>query len=226
MPTIRKNDQDIKADIAREFAWDARVASTEIGVQVKNGIVTLAGTVDSWAKVRAAAEAAHRVSGVLDVANDLVVNPAGGAHRSDADIAQAVRHTLEWDVTVPDKQIHSTVSQGVVTLEGTVAGWSQRVDAERAVERLTGVKRVANEIKIEPELRATISDVRGAVETALERHAAREASRIDLTLGSGGTVEAVGIVHSLREKQAVLGAIRGTRGVREVSDHLSVESKA
>jgi len=224
MTTIKKNDQDIKADIAREFAWDTRVAATEVGVQVKNGIVTLAGTVDSWAKVRAAAEAAHRVSGVLDVANDLVVNPAGGAHRSDADIAQAVRHALEWDVTVPDRQIHSTVSGGLVTLEGTVASWSQRADAERAVERLTGVKRVANVIKIEPEVRASLSDVRAAVETALGRQAAREASRIDLMIGGGGTVDAVGTVNSLREKQAVLGAIRGTRGVREVSDHLSVES--
>jgi osmotically-inducible protein OsmY len=224
MTTIRKNDEDIRADIAREFAWDTRVAPTEIGVQVKNGIVTLAGTVTSWAKVRAAAEAAHRVSGVLDVANDLVVNPAGGAHRSDADIAQAVRHALEWDVTVPDRQIHSTVSGGIVTLEGTVASWSQRADAERAVERLTGVKRVANVIKIEPEVRASISDVRTAVEQALERHAAREASRIDLTIGNGGAVDAVGTVHSLQEKHAVLGAIRGTRGVREVSDHLSVAS--
>jgi len=226
MATPRKNDHDIKADIARELAWDTRVAPTEIGVQVKDGVVTLAGTVDSWAKVRAAVEAAHRAPGVLDVANDLVVNPAGSAHRSDADIAHAVRHALQWDVTVPDRQIRSTVTGGIVTLEGIVTGWSQRADAERAVERLTGVRRVANEIKIEPEVRATITDVRGAVEKALERHAAREASRIDLTLGSGGTVDAVGTVHSWREKQAVLGAIHGTRGVREVSDHLSVESKS
>ena len=121
MPRIKKNDHDIKADIARELAWDTRVAPTEIGVQVKNGVVTLAGTVDSWAKVRAAAEAAHRAPGVLDVANDLVVNPPGSAHRSDADIAHAVRHALEWDVTVPDRQIRSTVTGGIVTLEGIVA---------------------------------------------------------------------------------------------------------
>ena len=225
MPTIRKSDQDIKADIAREFAWDARVAATDIGVQVKNGIVTLAGTVDSWAKVRAAAEAAHRVLGVLDVANDLVVNPPGSAHRSDADIAQAVRHALEWDVTVPDRQIRSTVSGGIVTLEGTVGGWSERADAERAVERLTGVKRVVNEIEIEPEVRASLADVKVAVENALERHAAREASRIELVIGKGGTVEAVGTVSSLLEKHAILGAIRGTRGVREVSDQLRIEAE-
>jgi osmotically-inducible protein OsmY len=223
MSTIKKSDHDIKMDIARELAWDTRVAPTEIGVQVKNGIVTLAGTVDSWAKVRAAAEAAHRAPGVLDVANDLVVSTAGGAHRSDADIALAVRHALEWDITVPDRQIRSTVSGGTVTLEGTVGSWSERADAERAVERLTGVRRVANEIKIEPEVRATLDEIRLAVEKALERQAAREASRIDLVV-SGGTVKAVGTVHSLREKQAVLGAIRGTRGVREVSDQLRVET--
>jgi osmotically-inducible protein OsmY len=212
-------------DIERELAWDTRVAPTEIGVQVANGIVTLAGTVDSWAKVRAAAEAAHRAPGVLDVANDLVVRPPGSAHRSDADIALAVRHALEWDVTVPDKLIRSTVSGGVVTLEGAVGGWSERADAERAVERLTGVRRVANEIKIEPEVRASLTEVRLAVEKALERQAAREASRIDLVV-AGGTVNAIGTVHSLREKQAVLGAIRGTRGVAEVSDQLSVEPAA
>jgi osmotically-inducible protein OsmY len=226
MPRIKKTDEDIKQDLAREFAWDTRVSPKEIGVQVKNGVVTLAGTVDSWAKVRAAAEAAHRVLGVLDVANDLVVSPPGGAHRSDADIAQAVRHALEWDVTVPDRQIHSTVTGGIVTLEGIVASWSQRADAERAVERLTGVKRVANAIKIEPEVRASLTEVRTAVEKALERHARREASRIDLAIQGAGTIDAVGAVHSLREKQAVLGAIRGTRGVREVSDHLSVGSKS
>jgi osmotically-inducible protein OsmY len=224
MPIIKKNDEDIRADVARELAWDTRVAPTEIGVQVKDGIVTLAGTVDSWAKVRAAAEAAHRTPGVLDVANDLVVNPAGGAHRSDADIALAVRHALEWDVTVPDRQIRSTVSQGVVTLEGSVSGWSERTDAERAVERLTGVKRVQNEIKIDPGVRANLADLRAAVQKALERHATREASRIDVSLGRAGTVEVVGAVESLREKQAVLGAIRGTLGVREVSDHLSIET--
>jgi osmotically-inducible protein OsmY len=113
-------------DVLDELKWDSRVDETEVGVQVKDGVVTLNGMVTSYAKRWAAAEAAHRVIGVLDVANDLKVNVAGGTSRTDTEIAQAVRQTLEWDVFVPDDRIRSTVSDGWVTLEGTVESWSRR----------------------------------------------------------------------------------------------------
>jgi len=222
---LRKTDRDIQQDVARELAWDTRVSPTEVGVQVKDGIVTLSGTVDSWAKVRAAEEAAHRVKGVLDVANDLAVKLPGGSHRTDTEIAEAVRRTLEWDVAVPDRQIQSTVSQGIVTLEGAVSYWSEREDAESAVERLAGVKRVCNRIEVEPGEAVNPEEARQAVSKALERHAQREASRIDLRT-TAGTVHVTGIVQSWQEKEAVLGAVRGTRGVREVTDNLRVQCEA
>jgi osmotically-inducible protein OsmY len=94
-----------------------RLIPTEVGVAVTNRIVTLTGTVDSWGRKMAAAAAAHRVVGVLDVASDVVVRVMGSAKKSDSEIAQQVRHALAWDVFVPDEQIRSTVSNGVVTLE-------------------------------------------------------------------------------------------------------------
>ena len=152
---MRKSDTEIQQAVVRELGWDTRISPTEVGVQVKNGVVTLAGMVDSWAKRAAAEQAAHRVFGVLDVANDLEVQLTGvGAARSDTDIAQSVRHALEWDVTVPDKAIRSTVSKGVVTLEGTVGFWSERSDAERAIEKIFGVKAVVNRIEVRPPVRA------------------------------------------------------------------------
>src|SRR6187455_2911048 len=132
--TTMKPDRDIQQDVACELAWDTRLSPTEIGIQVKDGIVTLTGTVDSWVELRAAQDAAHRVASVLDVANELVVKLPDSAQRTDSDIAQAVRRALVWDVRVPDAQIRTTVSRGIVTLEGEVADWSQRSDAERAVE--------------------------------------------------------------------------------------------
>ena len=114
---------------------------------MNRGTVTLTGTVESWAKLRAAAEAAHRVVGVLDVANDLTVKLPGNTQKTDTEIAQAVRHALAWDTLVPHQKIETTVSHAVVTLEGQVAYWSQRYDAERAVEHLTGVRRVNNRIR-------------------------------------------------------------------------------
>jgi osmotically-inducible protein OsmY len=220
----KKTDSDIFHDVTRELAWDTRVSPTEIGIQVKNAVVTMTGTVDSWAKLRAAEEAAHRVSGVLDVANDLFVKPAGSGHRTDTEIAEAVRRALEWDVTVPDERIQSTVSHGIVALRGTVSYWSQRADAERAVERLAGVKRVVNQIEVKPGEQIDVSEARRAVDRALERHS-REASRIDVRADED-TIKVSGIVHTLVEKAAVLGAIRATRGVREVADDLRVQPEA
>lgn len=219
---VKKTDSDLQQDVARELAWDTRISPTEIGIQVKNAVVTLTGTVDSWAKLRAAQDAVHRVAGVLDVANDLLVKSVGSARRTDTEIAQAVRQALEWDVMVPDRQIQSTVSEGTVTLEGSVLSWSQRSDAERAIERLTGVKHVLNRIQIEGGDEVDVDGARHAVANALERHAEREAARIDLQ-AANGTVQVTGVVHSWQEKEAVLGAVRGTRGVREVGDHLRIE---
>jgi osmotically-inducible protein OsmY len=220
---MKKTDAEIQREAIRELSWDTRVSATDIGVQVKGGVVTLMGHVDSWAKLQAAEEAAHRVPGVLDVANDVVVRLPGSTTRTDTDIAQAIRRVLEWDVTVPDKQIQSTVSNGVVTLEGTVSFWSQRADAQRAIERLAGIKSVLNRIEVKPGEQVNVAEARSAVESALERHAEREASRIDLR-ATDGTVTVTGIVHTWQEKQAVLGAVRGTRGVRSISDHLSIEA--
>jgi hypothetical protein len=79
-----------------QLGWDSRVRQTEVGVMVRKGVVTLTGTVDSYAKKLAAQQAAHRVSGVLDVANDIEVRMLGDTSRGDADIARALRHALEW----------------------------------------------------------------------------------------------------------------------------------
>jgi osmotically-inducible protein OsmY len=221
----KKSDAEIQKDVVSELGWDTRVSPTEVGVQVKNGIVTLTGSVDRWAKRLAAEEAAHRVKGVLDVANDLEVHLTGGTERSDTEIAQAVRSTLEWDTMVPDKEIRSTVAKGAVTLEGVVPLWSHRNDAERAIERLSGVREVVNRIEVRPTVKAEAGEVRAAIQSALERHADREAAKLAVRVDNG-VVEVTGVVHTWPEKDAVLGAARGTRGVHKVTDRVLVQPYA
>ncbi|HEY4183510.1 MAG TPA: BON domain-containing protein [Polyangia bacterium] len=148
-PQTRKVDLDVQRDVLCELAWDKHLSQMEVGVLVNEGIVTLVGTVDSWVKARAAEEAAHRVAGVLDVANDLAVKLPDDAYRTDTEIARAVRHALEWDVTVPDPRIQSTVAEGTVMLDGTVSLWGQRAAAEKAVMHLFGIRRVLNRIVVE-----------------------------------------------------------------------------
>src|SRR5678816_1392519 len=110
-----KKDEELKSGVLFQLGWDSRITQTDIGVIVKDGVGTLTGTVGSYAEKIAAKEAAHKVRGVLDVANEIEVHVRGEAQRTDADIALAVRHALDWDVLVPAEQIHSTVTHGHVT---------------------------------------------------------------------------------------------------------------
>jgi osmotically-inducible protein OsmY len=216
-----KMDAEIQQAVLRELKWDPRVEETDVGVEVDNGVVTLTGTVSSYVKRLAAQEAAHRVRGVLDVANDIKVEVPGAHARSDTDIAQAVRRTLEWDVLVPAERIQSTVAGGIVTLEGTVNLGHQREDAARAVRNLAGVRAVMNQLVVSgPPIEA--EDIRDEIEEALERRAERAAKHLQVVV-KDGVVTISGRVHSWPERQAVIGAARFTPGVREVKDQLWID---
>jgi osmotically-inducible protein OsmY len=219
-----KTDRQVQQDVLRELKWDPRVDETDVVVEVDNGIVTLTGSVGSYAKRMAAQEAAHRVAGVLDVANDIQVHVPGSYARTDTEIAWAVRHALESDVVVPDTLIRSTVSNGWVTLEGEVGAWHERDDAERAIRNLPAVRGVVNRIDVNlPYVKTeTIHD---EIEQALERRAERHANHIQITVRDG-TVELRGPIQSWAEREAVLGAARYTPGVKDVEDHLQFEQFA
>jgi osmotically-inducible protein OsmY len=215
-----RSDAEIQQDVLRELSWDPRVKETDVGVAVKHGVVTLSGTLATYPERLAAQEAAHRVIGVLDVANDVVVKPPGGAHRTDAEIAAAARRALAWDVVVPHERVRTTVADGWVALEGEVGSLHEREAAERAVRHLSGVRGVGNRIVV----RAPAVDperVRAVIREALERRAERTAERIGVRVADG-EVTLEGKVRSWPEREAVLGAARYTGGVREVHDHLVI----
>lgn len=197
-----KSDPEIQRQVEAELAWDSRLRGKGIGVEVHEGAVTLSGVVDSWARKVAAREAAHRVGGVFEVLDELTVVVGAAARRDDAELAAAVRHALEWDALVPDARIASAVREGMVTLEGTVDTWTEVEDAERAIRNLGGVVHVQNDLTVGGVGRD--GDVHDAIEEALLRHVVR------------------GHVGSWAERAAVLGAVRGTRGVARVDDRLSV----
>jgi osmotically-inducible protein OsmY len=216
-----KSDTQIKTDVLNELRWDPTVDETEVGVQVRNGIVTLAGTLSTYAKKLAAVDAAHRIFGVLDVVDDMKVKIPTVWERSDQDVAAAVRHTLKWDVTVPDPQIKSTVAGGTVTLEGAVDNWMERFSAERAVQRLTGVRNVVNKITISTKT-VDAAQIKREIEEALERQAEREAKRLGVSVFDG-VVSITGAVRSWGEKNALERVAWATPGVRRVDDQTIVD---
>ena len=216
-----RSDAEIQTNVLRELRWDTRVEETDVGVEVDQGVVTLTGTVSSYAKRMAAQEAAHRVAGVRDVANDIEVHTAGSKQRTDTDIAQAVRQALEWNAHVPADNIETTVSKGWVILDGTVDYWSQKLEAEHVVLPLTGVHGVTNNIIVAaPEVSS--ARIHDSIEEALLRRAEREADDIQIKIVDG-IVRLSGKVHSYRERRAVVGAAGHAPGVRGVEDHLILE---
>jgi osmotically-inducible protein OsmY len=221
MAVLRNNDARIQRQVLDELRWDTRVKETDVGVEVHSAVVTLTGTVDSWTARLAAQDAAHRVADVLDVANELDVTLPGSLRRTDTDIAQAVRTALDWDVLVPQERIQTTVSDGVVMLEGSVDYWSQYDDAERCVRNLAGVREVKNLITVEPLAEVKPSTVRSAIESALERHAEHAAKGVHITVAND-TVILSGEVPSAAERRAIEGAARSTPGVRRIDSQLRV----
>jgi osmotically-inducible protein OsmY len=165
-PTAARTDAEIQGDVLAELKCEPRVQPNEIGVAVKNRVVTLTGSVDSFAKKWAAEEAARRVRGVKALANDIDVWLTSVGARTDADVAAAVVRCLE-DAALPIEKLEVTVSKGWVTLSGAVEWQYQKEDAERIVRPLAGVTGVTNLITVVPG--AAASGIKTKIEEAVSR---------------------------------------------------------
>ncbi|CAN7681183.1 BON domain-containing protein [Variovorax paradoxus] len=216
-----KSDTQLRADVQAELEWDPAVISTDVGVIVNHGVVTLTGHLGSCAEKLAVEQAAQRVSGVKALAVETSVKLAAGFERTDTDIAQAAGQALEWNVQVPRDAVRPMVEDGWVTLTGEVEWDYQRRAAESTVRNLLGVTGITNLVKIR--LQTCSADVERQVQDALIRvfHDAPRQVAVDV---HGSQVVLRGKVRSWAELEAVRGAAWSAPGVVSVVNELAVEA--
>lgn len=217
-----KTDVQIQKDVMDELRWTPLLKSSEIGVAVKDGVVTLSGIVDTYSKKMEAEKAAANVSGVKTVALDIQVGVSPYFKRTDAEIAEAVLRALNLHTSIPEDKIKVKVEDGIVTLEGEVEWEYQRVAAKNVLQNFAGVTNVWNFIKLKP--RVAAADIEEKIKSAFERSARIDANRISVVT-SGSSVTLTGTVASLAEKEDAGYAAWAAPGVTMVYNNLAVEEE-
>lgn len=214
-----KTDADLQKDVIAQLAWEPAIHATQIGVEVRDGVVTLAGDVATYTEKWYAERAALRVSGVNALAVELKVKLAGSARRTDSDIGQSARNVLDWTTSVESSAIKVLVEGGWITLSGEVDWQYQKQAATDAVRGLMGVTGVSDQIAIKHKPMASI--VKADIDAAIRRSAAKDSSEI-LVEVKGTDVTLTGQVHSWSERDLATDSAWSSPGVRNVIDKMTL----
>jgi osmotically-inducible protein OsmY len=214
-----KNDLQLKSEVEQELRWDPSLHAEQIGVSVRDGVVELTGHVFSFLEKWAAERAAMRVSAVKALASEIQVDMPESAARTDADIARAALHQIEWNLLIPNT-VKVQVSNGSVKLTGSAEWQYQKEEAEHAIRLLRGVKWVDNEIQVTPRVDALA--VRADIENALRRQAAGDAPSQILVETDGKKVTLRGYVCSWSDRDRARIAAWSTPGVLVVEDLIAI----
>jgi osmotically-inducible protein OsmY len=218
--TKMKSNAELQQDVQDAIKWQPLLNAAEIGVTAKDGVVSLTGVVDNYAKKTEAEDAAKNVAGVTALVEKIEVKYPSTYSKTNAEIAAEVLTALKarWDV--PSDKVKVKVEAGWITLTGEV-GWNfQREAAKDAIKSLMGVIGVTNNIKIKSESMESVE--KAGIESALKRNWAFYDDNIRVQV-SGHRATLTGTVDSLYEKNEAARIAWNAPGVWSVDNELVVD---
>ena len=216
-----KNNAELQKDVQDAIKWEPLLNEAEIGVIVKDGVVTLTGTVDSYSKKIEAEAAAKSVAGVKVVVEKIEIKfSSNWAKKDDNEIATEVINALKWNWQVPSDKLKVKVEKGWVTLEGELQ-WNYQKDAAKdVVKNLLGVQGVSNNITIKSD---TLDQVeKKDIENALKRNWSINDKDIKVKV-SNHKVTLTGSVNSWYDKDEAARIAWNAPGVWNVDNELVVD---
>jgi osmotically-inducible protein OsmY len=213
------NDKELRQMVVDELEYEPSIDAAGIGVAAENGVVTLSGHVTDYVQKVAAERAAWRVKGVKGIAQKIEVRLPGDKKWNDDEIARRALNILAWNTLIPKDCVRIRVSDGWITLSGSVKWNYQRQTAENEVRKLSGIKGVTNSITLT--LAVQSGDLKRRIQGALKRHAEVEADAVHVDVRGDGSVRIEGHVDNWSEMQAVEHAVWSAPGVQRVDDYLT-----
>lgn len=214
-----KTDSQLQKDVMAELDWEPSVHAAQIGVEVKDGVVTLAGDVATYTEKWNAELATQRVAGVKALAVDLKVKLIESGVRTDSDIGKSARSVMDWTSAVQADTVAIMVEKGFITLTGEVDWKFQKEAAADAVRFLSGVVGVSNQITVTPSVKASV--VKADIEAAIKRAATEDGKRITVSV-SGNDVTLSGSIHSWAERDLATLSAWNSPGVSKVIDKMTL----
>ena len=214
-----RTDDDIKRDVENELKWDPDIDSSDIGIAVKDGAVTLSGFARSFRQRRKAEEDATRVRGVKGVANDVEVRVPLIDKRPDPEIVREIIAQLKAELPYAADTIKAVVNDGHVTLKGEVEWDYQRRRAADTALRVSGVTGLTNEIEIKPKVKP--EELKRKIEDAFKRSAEVDAQRVAVE-AEGSKVVLRGTVRSWAEREEAERVAWLAPGVTYVDNRINI----
>jgi osmotically-inducible protein OsmY len=219
---IMKSNKVLQNDVQDAIKWEPQFNAAAIGVTANDGIITLTGVVESFARKSEAEEAARKVDGVKAVVEEIEIKSGNWANTSDTEIAAEVLSAFKWNWEIPGDKIKVKVEDGWVTLDGEIFWKYQKDAAKKAASNLAGVKGVTNNIAIKSEIKEEIE--KQAIVRALARNSATNGEDITV-LAHGHTITLTGFVHSWYQKDEAEKIAWNAPGVWLVDNEIIMDYK-